>query len=105
MTELPEHKLPPLPELEAGWISQQALSQEMIDKAIRLIYERRPDLFAKLMERERTESDPDNRIADEISDYIRTEVRKDLELTNLNASTAIFWESRRRARLMAGLEI
>lgn len=101
---MPE-EIPPLPDLEIDEMSKRLTNQEAVNQALKIIYERRPDLFVKLGEREKTETDPDNQTLKEFENFIREEVRKEIDVPNLNVMTSVFWEARRRARIMYGLAI
>ncbi len=98
--------IPPLPELAMSDYRAKQCPQEIVDKSLSIIYERRPDLFLKMMEREKTESDPENATREAVFAYIREVVKAEANMPpGLNAMFTVFWEMRRRARLMAGLYI
>jgi hypothetical protein len=93
--------IPPLPDLEIDGMSKKRCNQETIDQALLIIYERRPDLYAKMGRREKMQSDPNKEIANEVLSFVRDE----LHIVDSLVQPQVFWEMRRRARLMYGLPI
>jgi hypothetical protein len=94
--------IPPLPELAIDGMSRRLTDQETVDRALKTMYEHRPDLLKRMAERDKIgESGP----YDEFSQEFRRFVREELNVRGLNVTTSIFREARRRARLMYGLPI
>jgi len=94
--------LPPLPELEIDGMTRKHLDQETVDRALRAIYERRPDFLVKMAKREGTRTEPN----DAFNREFRRFVHEDLKISgSLSRTSRIIWEARRRARLMYGMPI
>jgi len=94
--------VPPLPEIEI--VRDDLVDQETIDRALRTIYERKSYLFRAIAERDRageTGGKPGNEAVEEFTEFVREELR----IVNSLVQPQIFWEARRRARLMYGMPI
>jgi hypothetical protein len=90
-------KLPPLPSL-AGRGSQRC-DQETLERVIRSVYGQRPDLIAKILERETLGADPDNKIAKEFRKFTREKEN----IAKGVMANKIFFEMRRCVRHMYGI--
>ena len=98
-----EEKIPPLPELAIDGMPGSDLKQEDIDKILQEIYERRPDLFVRMAERDRTGIGSSE---DEFVKDFDKFVSHDLKIQHPNMRVHhIYWEVRRRARLMYRMPI
>ncbi|HTS42586.1 MAG TPA: hypothetical protein VMH84_18825 [Xanthobacteraceae bacterium] len=94
--------IPPLPELAISGMTCMTTDQTTIDSILRAIYDRRPDLFKRMAERDKTGvGGPYDEFSQEFDRFIREE----LDIRTLKMQTAVFWETRRRARLMYGMQI
>lgn len=97
-----EEKIPPLPELEIDGMTRRYYDQPTVDKIIKEIYERRPDIFVRMAERDRTGiGSPDDEFMRDFNKFIWHE----LKIQSSVHVPQIFWEIRRRARLMYGMSI
>ncbi|HTS42585.1 MAG TPA: hypothetical protein VMH84_18820 [Xanthobacteraceae bacterium] len=94
--------IPPLPELAIDLMTGRTTDQKTIDSILRAIYDRRPDLFRGMAERDKTGVGGPY---DEFIQEFRRFIREELDIRTLPMQTAIFWEVRRRARLMYGMPI
>lgn len=93
--------LPPLPDLPISGLTPQRLDQETVDRLLTINYERRPDLFTRMAERDRTQiGHPSDEFC---QDFFRF-VQEDLGVHDMRMID-LFWEVRRRARLMHGMPI
>jgi len=95
-------QIPPLPKLEIDGRTKQFTDQETMDRMLQLMYERRPDLFKRMAAREGNPAAGPN---DEFTDDFYRFVREELKITSSLMQPRIFWEARRRARLMYGMSI
>ncbi len=94
--------IPPLPELAIDGRSYRLTDQQTVDRALRTLYERHPDFFKRIAERE---GNPNAQPNDEIMRDFRRFVREELKIIDSIVSPRIFWEARRRSRLMYGMPI
>ena|SRR5690348_7142311 len=93
--------IPPLPELAISELSRRFIDQEAVDLALKTMYERRPDLFRRMAERDKSGvGDRRDEFRQDFDRFLREElnVRGDLRV-----QTSIFLEVRRRVRLMYGI--
>ena len=98
---MPEN-IPPLPELEIDGMSLKLTDQRIVDHALRTIYEKRPDLFERMAKREgSSEGGPNDAF---VQDFFKF-VREELKIVDSLVQPRIFWEARRRARVMYGMPI
>ena len=93
------NEIPPLPELEISEYSGQYVSQEVVDHALRQLYDRQPELFKKIADREGPKMDPYDAVVSEFRRFLREE----LNLRDPMAQTSTFSEARRRSRIMFGI--
>jgi hypothetical protein len=101
--------IPPLPDLEISGFAKKFIDHQDMDRAMRIIYERRPEFFLKSVERDKKrEQDGDDEafihdgFHEELQKFIREEVRKEVKVPNLFAMTVIISHARAIARLMYG---
>ena len=94
------NEIPPLPELEIDQSSKRYISQEAVDHALTQLYDRQPELFKKIAERENTNMDPYDAVVTEFTRFLRDE----LNIREPMAHGYIFWEARRRSWLMFRIE-
>lgn len=98
-----EEKIPPLPELEIDGMTRKYFDQQTVDKILQEIYERRPDLFVRMAERDRTGiGSPEDEFVKDFDKFVWHEL--EIQQSGMHV-TQIFWEVRRRARLMYGMPI
>lgn len=98
-----EEKIPPLPELKIHGMTSKYFTQQEIDKILKEIYERRPDLFVRMAERDRTGiGDPNDEFVKDFDKFVWHEMK--IQQSGMHV-TQIFWEVRLRARLMYGMPI
>jgi len=91
----------PLPTLEIDRTTKPVVDQSTVDQVLSEIYEQNPDLFRRLAEREisRVGSTDDEVVRDFWGQF-----RKILTRPSLAVQGSLFWEARRRARLMSGIQ-
>ncbi len=110
--------IPPLPDLEiTEGTKQKGFTQETIDLILRIFYERKPDFFTRVAQREddfpgKTGRDPNagpnDALVQEFQKYMSEDVAKEVKNIDFAQSkfwTRVFWEMRRRARLMYGMRV
>lgn len=93
--------IPPLAELEIFDFTKKFIDQQSVDKALRIIYQRRPDLFVKFADRERRNLG----VTDILPDFykvIRDEVSKEVDIPS-QAVDCLISETLARVRKMYGL--
>ncbi len=105
-----KENIPPLPELEIdGFTQMRGITQEMADHVLQIMYERKPDFFPRTAQREDSKvGGPYDAFVQEFEKFMSEELAreiKDIDLTNSKVWTQLFWEMRRRARLMYGMHI
>ena len=91
--------MPPLPELEISEYSGQYVSQEEVDHALRHLYDRQPEFFKKIADREGPNMDPYDIVVSEFRRFVREE----LNIRAPMAQACTFSEARRRSRIMFGI--
>lgn len=89
-----EEKIPPLPKIAVSGIDKKYVTQETLDRALQIIYERRPDFFKRSYERDKSwKEQPDHTVEEEeewihdafskeLHNYIRHEVLKEVGVTD-----------------------
>ncbi|MGB9151485.1 MAG: hypothetical protein WCD70_00160 [Alphaproteobacteria bacterium] len=102
--------IPPLPELEIGGVTKKhGLNQAIIDRILRFVYEGRPDFYMRMAKLEGSGNKKEgDEFVKEFDKYLLDEVEKEMkeiDVTSTSVSASIFWEARRRARLMYGMTI
>ena len=94
--------LPPLPDLEIAGAICDDLNQTLIDKAVCITYEQRPDLFLRIAEKENADAPPGPELMNDFFMFVNSEISKEIHIPNTFAVLDIFRETRRRVRLMHG---
>jgi hypothetical protein len=104
--------IPPLPRVEVSdYTQRQYIDQQSLDRAMCIIYERRPDFFLKAFERDRKyerdkTADAKARYHDgfveELMKFIREEVRKEVKISGLSVMGIIVAHTTAVARKMYG---
>jgi hypothetical protein len=104
--------IPPLPCIEVSdYTQRQYIDQQRLDRAMCIIYEQRPDFFLKSVERDRKyerDKTTDEKARfhdgffDELSKFIREEVRKEIKIPGLAVTGIIVAHVRAVARKMYG---
>jgi hypothetical protein len=104
--------IPPLPRIEVGdYTQRQYIDQQSLDRAMCIIYERRPDFFLKSVERDRkyerdNTADAKARYHDgfveELRKFIREEISKEVKIPSLSVMGIIIAHARAIARKMYG---
>ena len=101
--------VPPLPNLKISLATAVTTSQATVDRVLQELYDRRPEFFAAIAHREKAKEGTQEENQIELRRLIREELKPLLcnepNFGTLTLSTAIFWEARRRARLMYGMAI
>jgi hypothetical protein len=113
-----EEKIPPLPKLPVAEFDREYIDPEKLDRAMQIIYERRPNFFKRSFERDkRWEADPTQDAEDwvhdefsmDLNNYIRHEVLKEIGITDhmmlTTIQTRVFFHVRRIAHAMYGTPI
>ncbi len=104
--------IPPLLELDVGEYDKRFISQETLDKVMRIIYERRPDFFRRSAERDKSwiadpTQDEEAWVHDEFTKdflrFLRYELAKEIDLPDTTTQGCVFHHARAVARLMYGL--
>lgn len=91
-----------LPSLEIDPITKMYLTQETADHILLSIFERRPDLFERLADREVSgKGSLNDAVVLEFFDAFRSALPTD----RLPLYSSLFLEARRRVRIMRGLEL
>ena len=93
---------PPLPDLEISDFTKKVIDQQSVDRALSIVYERSPHLFARFAEREREFLGVED-YAEEFKRILREAVRKEVNIPTVTAMGSLMGEARRRSRLMYGL--
>ncbi len=117
--ESTKEKTPPLPKIAISGIYKKYVTQETLDRALQIIYERRSDFFKRSYERDKTwEAQPDHTVEEEeewihdefsteLDNYIRNEVLKEVGITDLGMLTTtqgcVFVYLQSIARTMYGM--
>jgi hypothetical protein len=102
---------PPLQERNISKYSEKFTDQETLDRAMRIIYERRPDFFKRSVERDKKwEADPTQDeeawVHDEFVMDFHTfleNVAEEAGLPDLNARSSVLSHAREVAKLMYGV--
>jgi hypothetical protein len=104
--------IPPLPHIEVSDYTQRHyIDQQSLDRAMCIIYERRPDFFLKSVGRDRKyerdkTTDAKARFHDgffdELSKFIREEVSKEVKIPGLSVMGIIVAHAKAVARKMYG---
>jgi hypothetical protein len=104
--------IPPLPHLEiSAYTQKHYIDQQSLDRAMRIIYERRPVFFLKAAERDKKwdrgeVKDAKARYHDgfieELMKFIREEVKKEVNIPTLPVMAIIIAHARAVAQLMYG---
>jgi hypothetical protein len=110
-----EEKIPPLPKLPVAEFDKKYIDQEKLDRAMQIIYERRPNFFKRSFERDKSwEANPTqdeeawihDEFSTELHNYIRHEVLKEIGVTDPMMLTTIqgciFLHVRRISHAMYG---
>jgi hypothetical protein len=113
-----EEKIPPLPKLLVSKFSKQYIDQETLDRAMQIIYERRPDFFRRSYERDKSwEADPTqdeeawvhDEFTMDLHNFIRGVVLKEIGVTNpmkLNTiQSCVYGHVQSTARKMYGMPL
>jgi hypothetical protein len=101
--------IPPLPSLPIHGLTPRYWDQEAVDRILRDIYRRRPELFVELarLDGANTGREPlaEYQSMRDISGEFMRMGRDEFGVTTLSSHNQLFWEARRRARVMYGLHI
>lgn len=96
---------PPLVDLEINDFSKKFVTQEIVDTALRIVYERRPDLFARFAECERQDLGVEP-YGNDFFNIVSQEVIRPMKSSNpAMVAACAMSEARRRSRLMYGMEL
>lgn len=92
--------IPPLPQLDIDSLSKRMSDQQTVDQALQKLYERRPDFFTRLAERDKKQKN-----VRDIANEFRKFLREELNIVDSLVQPTVFSEARRRARLMYDVKL